>query len=114
MCASAESSRIRSMPLFARPELAFIIGSLSFCKKRVRAYEIPHKGKPPICWRMITEKEYGFMTEGGAGEVSFPRGWFRVLCLSRNTRVAIAETQYLDPPHLRFLYSFRIRTYKKF
>src|SRR6266850_1079365 len=32
MCASAESSRIRSMPLFARPALAFIIGWVSFCK----------------------------------------------------------------------------------
>ena len=71
------------MPLFARPELAFIIGSAPFCKKRVRASEIPHKAKPPICWRMITEEEYGFMAEEGAREVSFPRAWFHVLCTGR-------------------------------
>src|SRR6267143_567050 len=33
MCASAESSSIRSMPLFARSELVFIIAWPSFCNK---------------------------------------------------------------------------------
>src|SRR6266567_1071404 len=99
MCASAESSRIRSMPVFARPELAFIIGSLSFCKKRVRASEIPHKAKPPICWRMITEEEYGFMAEGGAGEAASQEHGFACF-----VRAATPESQYLDSPHLRSLH----------
>src|SRR6266446_2578726 len=33
MCASAESSRTRSMLMFARPTLGFIIGWASFCNK---------------------------------------------------------------------------------
>src|ERR1700730_13816200 len=32
MCASAESSRLHSMPWFARPSLSFIIGWASFYK----------------------------------------------------------------------------------
>jgi len=58
------------MAVFATPELGFIIGSVSLCKTRAQAFEIPHKGKPLICWRIITEEEYGIMAARGAGGVS--------------------------------------------
>ena len=49
------------MALFAIPELAFIMGSASFCQKRVQASEILDKAKPRICRGTITEGAHGSM-----------------------------------------------------
>src|SRR5882724_538732 len=61
MCASADSSRIRSIPLFARPRFAFIIGWASFCKYGCEPPGLWIRRSLQSCWRIFTEEGYGIM-----------------------------------------------------
>src|SRR6266850_7763833 len=79
MCASAESSRIRSMPLFARPRFAFIIGWASFCKYGCEPPGLWIRGSLQSCWRTFTEEGYGIMPARGRWDTVAVDGFRRAV-----------------------------------
>src|SRR5437016_14138029 len=77
MCASAESSTTCSMASFIRPEVALIIGSVSFYIVRTQACRLHIQGKPPIQWAVYNGGAMQVMAHH-MGRISLPIAQFRV------------------------------------
>src|SRR6266571_7222646 len=73
MCASAESSRTRSMTLFARPELGFIIGSASICNKGCKPRRLRIRESLQSAGGLSWRRNTGLWLHGADG-LSLPRG----------------------------------------